>query len=148
MPHFGLMDEDALGPIEGPLMRARLHMRCGRRRIMEGKIPEGIITLYDVLSASMEWYLAVPGHRASVSLEEGEELNDDRTAYRILLRSGILDGAFDYDAFDILTVRALNDENPKQDYPALIAQIESLLFQLGVMPIDEQALPPEDPATF
>lgn len=39
MPHFGLMDADALGPIEAPLMRARLHIRGGRRRLRQGIMP-------------------------------------------------------------------------------------------------------------
>jgi hypothetical protein len=30
MPHFGLMDDDALGPVEGYLMRAKLHIRGGK----------------------------------------------------------------------------------------------------------------------
>ena len=148
MPHFGLMDEDALGPVEGPLMRAKLHMRCGRRRLLEGKIPEAVITLYDVLSAAMEWYAAVPERRNALRILEGDDLRDDRTLYGILTRSGILDGAFDYDAFDRLTVQALNDERPAYDYGRLLKGIEAILMQLGVMPFDESALPPEDPSTF
>jgi hypothetical protein len=148
MPHFGLMDEDALGPVEGPLMRAKLHMRCGRRRLLEGKIPEAVITLYDVLSAAMEWYAAVPARRNSLMIMDGEDLRDDRVLYEILRRSGVLDGSFDYDAFDRLTVQALNDERPAYDYGELLKGIEAILTQLGVMPFDESALPPEDPATF
>jgi hypothetical protein len=142
------MDEDALGPVEGPLMRAKLHLRCGRRRLLEGKIPEAVITLYDVLSAAMEWYAAVPERRNALRISEGDDLRDDRTLYGILTRSGILDGAFDYDAFDRLTVQALNDERPAYDYGRLLKGIESILMQLGVMPFDESALPPEDPSTF
>jgi hypothetical protein len=142
------MDEDALGPVEGPLMRAKLHLRCGRRRLLEGKIPEAVITLYDVLSAAMEWYAAVPERRNALRIMEGEDLRDDRTLYEILTRSGMLDGAFDYEAFDGLTVQALNDERPAYDYGGLLRGIESILMQLGVMPFDESALPPEDPSTF
>ncbi len=49
MPHFGLMDEGSLGPVEGPLMRARLHIRGGKRRLRQGKIAAAIATLYDAL---------------------------------------------------------------------------------------------------
>jgi hypothetical protein len=148
MPHFGLMNESALGPVEGPLMRAKLHLRGGRRRLREGKIPAGIITLYDVLSAAMEWYIAVPKRRETLTVMDGEDLNDDRTVYQVLRRSGVLDGSFDYDAFDRLTVRALDDESPACDYDEVLKKIESILTQLGVMPFDEASLPPEDPSTF
>ena len=123
-------------------------MRCGRRRLLEDKIPEAVITLYDVISAAMEWYAAVPERRNALRILEGEDPRDDRTLYEILRRSGVLDGSFDYDAFDGLTVRALNDERPVHDYGALLKGIESILTQLGVMPFDESALPPEDPSTF
>jgi hypothetical protein len=71
MPHFGLMDEKALGPVEGPLQRARLHVRGGKRRLRQGKVAAGIVTLYDALNGAMQWYAASPGGR-KLALKEGE----------------------------------------------------------------------------
>jgi hypothetical protein len=148
MPHAGLMNEGALGPEAGPLQRARLHLRGGRRRLLQGKTAAGIVTLYDALDGAMLWYVASPERRKRLAVRSGDDLNDDRTLYRILVRSGVLDGALDFDAFDRLTERALHEELPGYDASPLLVQIESAMTQLGVMPFDETSLPPEDPATY
>jgi hypothetical protein len=148
MPHFGLIDEDALGPVESQLMRAKLHIRCGKRRLREGKISMGILTLYDALNSAMQWYIAIPENRMTLKTNEGENLNDDDTVYAVLTRCGILDGSFDYDAFNELVEEALNQEMSDYDFANLLKGIEPVMTQLGVMPFDESTLPPEDPSTF
>ena len=148
MPHFGLMNEDALGPVQGPLQRAMLHIRGGRRRLRQGKISAGIVTFYDALSSAMQWYLALPARRSKLVLVRGEDLLDDRTAYAVLVRSGVLDGRFDFAAFDRLTEHALLNEMPGYDYRIILKGVEAVMEQLGVMPFDEADLPPEDPNTF
>lgn len=148
MPHAGLMNEAALGPESGPLQRARLHLRGGKRRLREGKTAAGIATLYDALDGAMQWYVASPERRAGLSIGSREDLNDDRTLYRVLVRSRVLDGTFDFDAFDRLTERALHEELLGYDAAGLLAKLENVMTQLGVMPFDEASLPPEDPSTF
>ena len=148
MPHFGLMDEQSLGPALGPLQRARLHIRGGRRRLRQGKISAGIVTLYDALEGAMRYYIAEPDRRNALVVREGEDLNRDQDLYAVLVRSGALDGAFDFMAFDLLVEKALHEEMPEYDFQPLLAGIESLMAQLGVMPFDEAALPAEDPETF
>jgi hypothetical protein len=147
MPHAGLMDEESLGPVEGPLQRARLHIRGGRRRLRQGKISAGIVTLYDALLAAMQAY-AASQERTRLNIWAGEDINNDKVLYSVLIRSGILDGKLDFYEFDRLTEKALNEEIPGYDYHALLAGIESVMTQLGVMPFDETRLPPEDPKTF
>jgi hypothetical protein len=148
MPHFGLMDEQGLGPIKGPFQRARLHIRGGKRRLRQGKISAGIVTLYDALEGAMRSYSADPSRLRTLTTKEGEDLNDDKTLYAALVRSGVLDGKFDFEAFDRLMERALNEEIANYDYGVLLSEIESIMTRLGVMPFDENELPPEDPATF
>ncbi len=148
MPHAGLMDERTLGPEQGPLQRARLHIRGGRRRLRQGKTAAGIVTLYDALDAALLWYFASPARRAKLSIFPGDDLNDDRTMFRILARSGVLDGDFDFDVFDRLMERALREELPGYDHREVLSGIERVMTRLGVMPFDETALPPEDPSTF
>jgi hypothetical protein len=147
MPHFGLMDEEALGPVRGPLQRARLHIRGGKRRLREGKISAGIVTLYDALEGAMRSYMAEQGRLAKLPVGKGEDLNNDKTLYAALVRAGVINGKFDFEAFDQLTERALHEEMPAYDYHELLSNIEEVMAQLGVMPFDE-ALPPEDPNTF
>ena len=148
MPHAGLMDERSLGPVEGPLMRARLHIRGGKRRLTEGKIAAGIVTLYDALDGAMEWYIASPERMNRLLIAEGDDLGEDRSVYRILVRSLVLDGSFDFGAFDRLVEKALHEEMPDYNYREMLKGLEAVMTRLGVMPFDELALPPEDPETY
>jgi hypothetical protein len=148
MPHAGLMDEARLGPVEGPLRRARLHIRGGKRRLRQGKIAAGITALYDALDGALQWYVGSPERMRTLLIEPGADLNDDRTLYGILVRSGVLDGAFDFDAFDRLTEQALHHDLAGFDYRDFLQGLEAVMTRLGVMPFDEASLPPEDPATF
>jgi hypothetical protein len=142
------MNERAMGPVEGPLLRARLHVRGGKRRLRQGKWSAGIAALYDALSAAMEWFVAASERRQKIIVRPGDDLNSDRDLYRILVRSGVLDGSFDYDAFDRLVDRALGEEIDGGDAGPMVTGLESVMTQLGVLPFDEAALPPEDPRTF
>ncbi len=148
MPHFGLMDAQALGPERAALEEAKLHIRGGKRRLRQGKISAGIVTLYDALNSAMQWYVFSRERQKDLLIREGEDLNNDRTVYTLLVRSGVLDGEFDYDALDRLVEKALYDEMPGYDFSELLEGIESVMTQLGVMPFDESKLPPEDPSTF
>jgi len=142
------MDEKALGSVKGPFQRARLHMRGGKRRLREGKISAGIVTLYDALLGAMESYVNSPENRRHIVITAGDDLRSDKTLYAVLVRSGILDGAFDFEAFSRLTETALEEEMPSYDYHDVLNGIEQIMAQLGVMPFDESKLPPEDPSTF
>ncbi len=142
------MNERNMGPVEGPFLRARLHMRGGKRRLRQGKIAAGIVTLYDALDAAMMAYVADEEHKKRLMVKAGEDLYNDRTLFAVLVRSQVLDGTFDFDGFDHLTERALHEEMPDYDYREVLTGLESVMQQLGVMPFDENALPPEDPTTF
>jgi hypothetical protein len=142
------MDEAALGPAAGPLQRARLHIRGGKRRLAQGKIAAGIVTLYDALDGAMQWYVSSAERLASLRTTAGEDLNDERTLFKALQRSGVIDNTFDYEAFDSLVEEALRKELTDYDYRPLLASLEKIMTGLGVMPFDETSLPPEDPATF
>jgi hypothetical protein len=148
MPHAGLMDEAKLGPVAGPLLRSRLHIRGARRRLSQGKIAAGIVTLYDALEGAMQFYVGDAHRRSFLAFREGENLSDDRTLYAVLVRTRVLDGSFDFDAFDRLLEIALNSEMPEYDYRELLSGIETIMVRLGVMPFDEASLPPEDPKTY
>ncbi len=148
MPHFGLMDENKLGAAKGPLQRARLHIRGAKRRLRQGKIAAGIVTLYDALEGAMRSYIERPGRLAALGITNVRELNSEQELYGALVRAGVVDGAFDFEEFDCLTEQALRDEIPAFDYTELLASLESVMTQLGVMPFDESLLPPEDPATY
>lgn len=148
MPHAGLIDERALGPQEGPLQRARLHIRGARRRLGQGEIAAAIVTLYDALEGAMQWFIASPEGRSRLTLRQGDNLNDEKTLFHILQREGVIDDAFDYEAFDALVERATREDMADYPYQDLLDRFEHVMVQLGVMPFREDALPPEDPSTF
>lgn len=147
MPHAGLMDEEALGPEKGLLMRARLHIRGGKRRLRQEKIADGIAALYDAFVSAVRWY-AVSDRRPALKLLPGEDPQNDADLYRGLVRSGVLDGSFDFDELDRLLDTALGGEIPVFDRHAFLKGMDSVMIGLGVMPFDETKLPPEDPSTF
>jgi hypothetical protein len=149
MPHFGLMNtEDSFKTEEGALLRARLHIRGGKRRLGQGKIASGIATLYDALLFAMDWYIFSPERRRKLDIRGAEDLRNDRTIYSVLVRSGVLDGKFDYEAFNQVVEEDAPEEMPGYDYAPTLEEIESVMTQLGVMPFDESSLPPEDPSTY
>jgi hypothetical protein len=144
------MDPNKMSAEEAALMRAKLHIRGGKRRLRQGKVSSGIVTLYDALNYAMQWYLSSPERRQSLAVKEGENIKDDRIAAAILTRSEVLGKDFDYGAIDNLVERFLYEEGemPDYDYTEFLNTVESAMTQLGVMPFDESALPTEDPKTY
>jgi hypothetical protein len=149
MPHFGLMNtQDSFETEEGALLRARLHIRAGKRRLRQGKISAGILTLYDAFLFALRWYLASPGRKKALAPGDETDVKDEKQVFDLLRRAHIVTGDFDNDAFDLLVEKAAREEMPNYDYTATLRDFEELMTQLGVMPFDEDTLPPEDPATF
>ncbi len=149
MPHAGLMStKESFDSAEGALLRARLHIRGGRRRLSQGKISAGIVTLYDALIFALRFYVMVPEHRRQLDPGESLDLTDEKAMIRVLRNAGIADSAFDLDAFEALVDKAAREEMPGYDFKPMLTSFESLMIVLKVMPFDEALLPAEDPSTF
>jgi hypothetical protein len=142
------MDPELLGPEESYLQRARLHIRGGRRRLRQGKKEEGLVTIYDALTSGVDWYLESPRRREAIRSAGEEDLRGDGARYALLVRAGVLDGTFDFEGFDRLVDRTLAGDAVAWDETKVMAGLESVMTQLGVMPFEESGLPPEDPDTF
>lgn len=149
MPHAGLMIERQMSNEEGPLLRAKLHIRSGKRRLRQGKIAAGIVTIYDALVGALEWYFASPERRSKLIINDDDNLKDEKTMYKILVRSGVIDGRFDFEEFvDKIVNKATYDEMQDYNYVTILKEIEHVMTQIGIMPFDENELPPEDPSVF
>jgi len=148
MPHFGLMDENDMTEGDAALQRARLHLRSARRQLRQVKFAAGITTLYDALVSAMRWHFAVPELRSKLIIRGNEDLENDKTIFMILVRSGVLDGSFPVTMFETLEDQALSVETPQFDCQDMLEKIENLMTQLGVLPFDEKELPPETPTAF
>ncbi|MFX0067136.1 MAG: hypothetical protein ACFFC7_33820 [Candidatus Hermodarchaeota archaeon] len=142
------MDPETLGPEEAALQRAKLHIRAGKRRLRQGKISAGIITLFDALNSAMRWYTISSEKQRKLYIREGDNINDEETLFKILVRSEVIDGIFDYQSFYQLVEKALSEEMSDYNYQELLKDIESVMTQLGVMPFEESKLPSEDPYTY
>ncbi len=140
MPHFGLMDESSMSPSDAELLRTRLHIRAARRRIREGKSSTGLATLFDALLSALRWY-ALSGHAGPPGLNP----DDERSVYDALVLSGRLDGRLDFDSFNRMAEAAVNKKPRDYGITEILREFESVMVELGVMPFDEEALPPEKP---
>ncbi len=148
MPHAGLMNADELGPEAAALLQSRLHIRGGKRRLRQGKIAAGVVTLCEALASATEWFLLSPERRATLRIKADDNLNNDKTVFNVLVRSGVIGREFDYEAFDRIVERACHENLSDYNYSALLEGLEAVMMQIGVMPFDESALPPEDPSTY
>jgi hypothetical protein len=148
MPHFGLIEEEKLGPVQSLLMRARLHILGGRLRLQQKKISMGIITLYDALCSALQWYISVPDNVKRLGINTDDLIRDEERIILFLEKAGVLDGTFDFDEFNSLVDRALNEEIKEFNSVSLMSDIEKIMTPLGVMPFDESLLPQAVPDTI
>ena len=129
-------------------MRAKLHIRGARRRFERGQITDGILALYDALCSAMDWYISVPERRKRLVTNEEDNLLNDESLYSVLVRSGVLDGSFNYQKMSSLVERALDKEIQDFDWRGFMKKTDTVFTGLGVMPFDEKTLPEEKPEPF
>jgi hypothetical protein len=142
------MDATKMTPADAALLRVRLHLRGGRRRIERGMLAPGIASLFDALRYAMRWYILFPEHRAQLGLQNGEEIREDEDLFALLVGAGVVDAAFDYAAFERLVERSLDDVAFQFDSARALAQIAKVMTELEIMPFDEAMLPPEIPGAL
>ena len=129
-------------------MRAKLHIRGARRRFERGQITDGILALYDALCSAMDWYISVPERRKRLVTNEEDNLLNDESLYSVLVRSGVLDGSFNYQKMSSLVERALDKEIQAFDWRGFMKKTDTVFTGLGVMPFDEKTLPEEKSEPF
>ncbi len=142
MPHFGLVDEKALSREEALLLRARLHWRGGRERLLDGRLASGITSLYDALVSAMEWRL----HREKLGplhRHRDATLEDDRLLCEHLLKQRFLAPEFDFRKLQDEVENILEGRACSVEPGVLLAAIAEQLTRLGLLPFDESELPPE-----
>lgn len=148
MPHFGLIDEEKLGPIQGPLMRSRLHIRGGRRRIISGDIANGILALYDALTSAMDFHLASHPELRDRLIGAGEDILADRNIFLAFQKLGIIPGDLEWQELDFAVQMALERNMGDYDWRKLMGKLEACYIRLEAAPFDEGALPAFKPEPF
>jgi hypothetical protein len=137
MPHAERIDERTLEAEAYLLLRSRIHIRNGWKRLRDGQVSLGIMTLYDALINAIRWYYAKHG------LPLPAPPYDECVLYAGLVRRGVLDGGFDISAFNSLVEASLEFDLSEFDPSPVVAEMDSVFRQLAVVPFDERALPPE-----
>ncbi|MFX0050792.1 MAG: hypothetical protein ACFE8U_05800 [Candidatus Hermodarchaeota archaeon] len=152
MPHFGLMNPDEMKSAETAIMRAKLHVRGGMRRISQGKIEAGIAALHDAIISAMQYLFF--SNQIEESLDKTDhdfDITDEIVLFNILKKSGLIDETFreeDFTYFSIIIEKALDHQLHDFNQKVYLKKYNNLMNKLGIIPYDEQELPPEDPATF
>ncbi len=145
MPHFGLIDEYKMQPHEAALLRARLHIRSGMRRLRQGMLKEGLFTLYDALYSGMRFYILSPDNKNRFDGADAIQRTEEMALYKMLRHAGVVDGSFDFESFFVLMEKLIDGADVEINSAEALKGYDKLMTQLGVMPFDESALPAEDP---
>ncbi|MFX0185730.1 MAG: hypothetical protein ACFE95_21815 [Candidatus Hodarchaeota archaeon] len=152
MPHFGLMNPDEMKPAEAAIMRAKLHVRGGMRRISQGKIEAGIAALHDAIISAMQHSFFSNQLKESIKLTDNDfDITDEKDLFNILKKSKIIDNTFREQDFSyLLTIieKALDHQLNDFNHVVYFNKYNNLMNQLGIIPYNDQELPPEDPTTF
>ncbi|MGY5855332.1 MAG: hypothetical protein RTS72_01945 [Candidatus Thorarchaeota archaeon] len=147
MPHFGLID-DSLQLEDASLLRARLHVRGGRIRLEEGRMEDGVAALYDAVVYAMLRFFDSDELRKDLQIDDGDDLNDDRTLFVILKKSKIIDSSVGLDDFEYLFQKmddAIEDHLTDFDQHQFMYRFNRIMTTLEAIPFDESDLP-EGPA--
>lgn len=153
MPHFRLMDPDRMESAEAVFLRAKIHVRGGKRRISENKIPAGIASLHDAfLSAMQRFFLAPDLKKKLLTVKNFDiDLYDEEILFLILKKSGIINDSFTETDFIYLCAvldEALTSNLNSFDQEKYYTLFDNVMEQLGILPYSENELPPEDPSTY
>lgn len=144
MPHYSLMDENKMSEAEAALLRARLHLRGGKRRLQKGLSAAGIVALYDSVLFGMRYYIA--RNTRCASYVEDTDLWDAASLFHALTKAGVFEDPLTFNLFSLVVERALWNESFSFDAEATLTDVEAMLTKLGVIPFNESALPSESPS--
>ncbi len=143
MPHHGLTDPNKMAEEDAALVRARLHLRGGKRRLQEGLSAAGIVALYDALLFGMRYFIARSERCERMSVTSTADLWDHTALYYTLTKAGIFDDPYAFNHLSLIVERALWQESFSFDADTVLAEVEMMLTRLGVIPFSEAALPRE-----
>ena len=134
IPHTGIIDE-TLGGEQELLMRARLHVEGAYSRFSQGMTADAIAAMYDAISLAMQRYVILDGVDYDLIRNDDDDVSDDETLFRVLLKSGIFDDVTTQEDFDFIEQTlddAFEDELDTFDETSFLEITISLLNQLGI----------------
>jgi hypothetical protein len=143
---YKLTDTAKIVDARTALICARLYLRGGKRRLQAGYSKAGIAALYDAVLFGMRYYIA--RHKSPESLVESPDAWDASALFHALSRAGVFDDPLTLNRFSLMVERALWQESFSFDVDSALAEVETMLLKLGVMPFSEYWMPGESPSTI
>jgi hypothetical protein len=141
MPQDVLTNASKIIEADAALISARRHVRGGKRYILRGESTAGMTALYIAVLCGMRYYIAK--NKRCASFLENSDLWDATGLFYALTRAGVFDDPLAFNRFSLMVERALWQGSFSFDADATLAEVETILKKLGVMPFDESALPSE-----
>jgi hypothetical protein len=140
---YKLTDTATIVDAQTALLCSRLYLRGAKRRLQAGYSKAGMAALYDAVLFGLRYYIA--RHKSPESLVESPEAWDASALFQALSRAGVFDDPLTLNRFSLLVERALWQESFSFDVDSVLAQVETMLRTLGVLPFHEAGLPGESP---
>jgi hypothetical protein len=75
------MNEDEMPTNKASLLRSKLHIRCGIRRLQQKKYSAGIATIYDAIIAGVRWLISIEDHLKIYNITPIEDLHNEENRY-------------------------------------------------------------------
>ncbi|MHA1983376.1 MAG: hypothetical protein ACW967_03400 [Candidatus Hodarchaeales archaeon] len=143
------MDEDEMSLEEGYLLRSKLHIRCGIRRLNEKKYSAGLATLYDALIAGVRWFVSSPQRAKKYDLIPKEDLYNEQILYSIIERMDVI-SYDDFKQFHFIMELGLYQDLTDNDLDVkrIKDQFKNIMTKLEILPFNYNELPPENPDLF
>jgi hypothetical protein len=138
MLQYKLTDPVRITDARTALICARLYLRGGRRLLQAGYSRAGIAALYDAVLFGMRYYIAKS--KAGNLRIESTDPWDAASLFHALVHAGVFDDPHAFHRFSLMVERALWQESFSFDVDATLAEVETMLGKLDVIPFHESAL--------
>lgn len=141
---YKLTDTDKIKDARTALLCARLYLGGGKRRLQAGYSKAGIAALYDAVLFGMRYYIA----KHKNSLAKSTDPWDAPGLFHALACTGLFEDPLTLNRFSLMVERALWRESFSFDVDSMLAEVETMLVKLGVIPFGEASLPGESASTI
>jgi len=139
MSSQGLAKIDQISEADAAFMRAHIHLRSGLHGGQEPTSGAGITALYDAVLLGMRDYIA--RHEECASFVENTDPWDAPALYHALVRAGVFDDPLRFNRFSLIVERALWQGSLASDAEPALAEAETMLAKLRILPLGRSALP-------
>jgi hypothetical protein len=132
MSSHRLTNIDQISEADAAFMRAHVHLRSGLHGGQKPAFGAGMTALYDLILLGMRDYIA--RHEECASFVENTDPWDAPALYHALVRAGVFDDPLRFNRFSLIVERALWQGSISLETEPALAEAESMLAKLGILP--------------